>query len=487
MTVSTGVKRTNTTILVDLGGIFVHPPVNHTLAAGKSSIKLGRILSSSPWMKKEIGQISEDECFAQIAELYEFQVEDLKDLVSKLRETLTYDENMLSLFKEIKQIPGVALYLVSNISEQEYQALRSRWDDSFWNTFDGIFASWMLGVRKPSLSFYRNVLAATRAAPHQTIFIDDQPENVLAAMSLGMRGVVGVENLAQKLKNLTGDPIQRGLAFLKKHAGKHYSSTVGDDDIDENYAQLLILETTNNESLVDINRPPRLWNFFSGKPKYTSQVYPDDMDTTALGLVVLDYETEVAHSILDEMLNYVNEEGLVQIYTDKSRPRVDAIIALNVLVAFYKYGRGFELARTMDWIQNILLNRAYIYGTRYYQSPEWFLYYTTRLLAYSDDPSLKERLEAPLKTRVLERIGADGDAFCLGMRLLSCNFLGIENATDKEKLKSMQEEDGGWAASAMYLFPTEQKVIGNRGTVTAYAVKALQEEPLDKACGYISR
>lgn len=229
------------------------------------------------------------------------------------------------------------------------------------------------------------------------------------------------------------------------------------------------------------------------------------MDTTALGLVVLDYETEVAHSILDEMLDHVNEEGLVQvrftthcvnvcrfanlpqIYTDKSRPRVDAIIALNVLVAFYKYGRGFELARTMDWIQNILLNRAYIYRTRYYQSPEWFLYYATRLLAYSDDPSLKERLEAPLKTRVLERIGLDGDAFCLGMRLLSCNFLGIENITDKEKLKSMQEEDGGWAASAMYLFPTEQKVIGNRGTVTAYAVKSLQEEPFDNACGCVSR
>lgn len=246
MTVSTGVRRTNKTILVDLGGIFVHPPVNHTLAAGKSRIKLGRILSSSPWMKKEIGQISEDKCFAQIAELYGFQVEDLKDLVRELRETLKYDENMLSLFKEIKQIPGVALYLVSNISEQEYQALRSRWDDSFWDTFDGIFASWMLGVRKPSLSFYRKVLASTRAPPHQTIFIDDQPENVLAAMSLGMCGVVGVENLAQKLKNLTGDPIQRGLAFLKKHAGKHYS-TVGGEDVDENYAQLLILETTNNK------------------------------------------------------------------------------------------------------------------------------------------------------------------------------------------------------------------------------------------------
>ena len=37
------------------------------------------------------------------------------------------------------------------------------------------------------------------------------------------------------------------------------------------------------------------------------------MDTTALALVVLNYEAELAHSILDEMLNYVNEEGLVQV------------------------------------------------------------------------------------------------------------------------------------------------------------------------------
>jgi len=128
----------------------------------------------------------------------------------------------------------------------------------------------------------------------------------------------------------------------------------------------------------------------------------------------------------------------------------------------------------MDWMQNILLNRAYIHGTRYYQSPEWFLYYTIRLLTYCNDPSIKERFDAPLRTRVRERIGVKGDAFCLGMRLLSCNFLGIENIADKEQLMSIQQEDGGWEASAMYLFPTAKKVIGNRGTTTAYAVKALQ-------------
>ncbi|KAJ5721610.1 HAD-like protein [Penicillium malachiteum] len=463
------------TILVDLGGIFMHPPVGYTLKSGESSVKLGRILSSSIWMDYEIGRITEQECFAQVAILFDCELEELKALVSNLRETLTYDKEVLSIFTEVKRAPGVTIVLVSNIAEPDYQALRRRWEDSFWDTFDEIFTSAMLGMRKPSLGFYEHVLRVIRAAPRQTLFIDDQAENVLAAMSLGMRGIIGTVDLSRKLKNFTGDPIERGLAFLRRNAGAHYSIPVGGEPIDENYAQLLILEATNDETLVELRRPPCLWNFFSGKPKYTSQVYPDDMDTTALALVVLDYEPELAHSILDEMLNYVNEDGLVQVYTDKFRPRVDAVIALNVLVAFYKYERGYELPRTLDWIQKFLLNRAYIYGTRYYQSPEWFLFYASRLLVYSKDLSLRERLEGPLRTRLLERIGVNGDAFCLGMRLMACSSLGIENHTDREELASMQQEDGGWKPCAMYLFPTEKKEIGNRGTTTAFAVKALQD------------
>jgi hypothetical protein len=95
-------------------------------------------------------------------------------------------------------------------------------------------------------------------------------------------------------------------------------------------------------------------------------------------------------------------------------------------------------------------------------------------IAYSKDPSLNEILEAPLITRLIERIGVNGDAFCLGMRLLACNSLRIENTPDKEQLASMQQADGGWKPSAMYLFPTDKKEVGNRGTTTAFAVKALQ-------------
>lgn len=69
----------------------------------------------------------------------------------------------------------------------------------------------MIGVRKPSLRFYQHVLRATRATPRKTLFIDDQPDNVLAAMSLGIRGIVGTIDLSRRLKNFVGDPIERGL------------------------------------------------------------------------------------------------------------------------------------------------------------------------------------------------------------------------------------------------------------------------------------
>ncbi|PYI35256.1 HAD-like protein [Aspergillus indologenus CBS 114.80] len=474
MTINNETTPSNPTIFVDLGGTFVHAPADYALKTGDTTVPLGRVLSSSIWMEYEVGKLTEQECFTQAADLFGCDAKDLEAVVLELRATLAYDLRMLSVFKTLKQTPGVKVVLITNISEGEYRALRERWDEAFWSTFDHVFPSWEVGVRKPSLRFYRHVLRATRSSPHRSLVVDDRPENVLAAMSLGMRGQVGTNGISRVLGNFVGDPVARGLAFLRQHAGKLYSTTEDGDSIEENYAQLLVLEAFNDRTLVDLQRPPGLWNFFSGRPKYTSQKYPDDFDTTSLALVAMDYEPEAAHPILDEMLEHVNEDGLVPIYFDKSRPRVDAIIALNTLVAFGKYGRGNELSETLHWIEQILLHRAYIHGTRYYPSPEWFLYYMSRLLTHSRDPVLKERLEAPLKSRLVERIGAAGDAFCLGMRLLACHSLGIQNHPDTERLASMQQEDGGWEPSAMYIFPTDKKTVGNRGTTTALAVKALQ-------------
>jgi hypothetical protein len=159
----------------------------------------------------------------------------------------------------------------------------------------------------------------------------------------------------------------------------------------------------------------------------------------------------------------------------RPRPRIDCVISLNVLIAFTLYNRTYELPETLDWVTSILLTRAYIKGTRYYANAEWFLYYVTRLLAAAEgrDTALDERLFAPLRVRVAERVGAPGDAFALGMRIAACEYVGVKCAVDRETLAAMQMEDGGWPASCMYLFPGARREVGNRGASTAFAIRAL--------------
>ena len=55
----------------------------------------------------------------------------------------------------------------------------------------------------------------------------------------------------------------------------------------------------------------------------TSQVFPNDLDTTSIGLTVtshVDFATKM--SVMDEMLQYVNKDGIIQTYFDNTRPRI---------------------------------------------------------------------------------------------------------------------------------------------------------------------
>ncbi len=116
-----------------------------------------------------------------------------------------------------------------------------------WSIFDDIFTSFAAGARKPDLGFYRYALSQANLDPSRTIFIDDKSENVLSARSQGLHGLVYRESkeLKQSLLSLFGDPIQRGQRFLKENAGRLVSMCDG-IAIQENFAQLLILEMTND-------------------------------------------------------------------------------------------------------------------------------------------------------------------------------------------------------------------------------------------------
>lgn len=161
-----------------------------------------------------------------------------------------------------------------------------------------------------------------------------------------------------------------------------------------------------------------------------------------------------------------------QTYFDHNRPRVDAVTWVNIVALFYVYHRGEQARRTLDWIRLLLQKRAFSEGTRYYPA-EGFLFFLGRLLRLSKSPDLLG-LRDLVKECVVERIGLPSDALALSMRIITCQFLGMQDEVDLRVLRSMQCADGGWEACLLYRYGSTDVEIGNRGYTTALAVQAIE-------------
>ncbi len=233
-------------ILCDLGDVLFtwSPSANHTLPLNT----LRSVLSSSTWFEYEKGRISQQTCYDRIGRELSIRPVDIRKAIEESCTSLRCDSGLVSFLRELKDSRGgtLRIFAMSNISQPDYDALRSV-GGMDWSIFDDIFTSFAAEARKPDLKFYRYALLQANLEPSRTIFIDDKSENVLSARSQGLHGLVYRESkeLKQSLLSLFGDPIQIGQRFLKENAGR-LVSMCGGIAIQENFAQLLILEMTND-------------------------------------------------------------------------------------------------------------------------------------------------------------------------------------------------------------------------------------------------
>jgi hypothetical protein len=142
------------------------------------------------------------------------------------------------------------------------------------------------------------------------------------------------------------------------------------------------------------------------------------------------------------------------------------------LTLFYTHSGGSESSRTPQWYHIVLLNRAYLDGTRYYQTTKCFLFFLSRLFASSEDRELHALLKPLLRERIQERIGAEGDSIALATLIL--DFVGLRDEIDFRSLLPLQCEDGGWEIGWIYKYGSSGLRIGNRGLTTALALSALR-------------
>jgi hypothetical protein len=124
-------------------------------------------------------------------------------------------------------------------------------------------------------------------------------------------------------------------------------------------------------------------------------------------------------------------------------------------------------------VLGVLEHRAYLDGTRYYETAECFLFFSVRFLHEVRDEPLHARLGQLLCERVLERAGCSGDALALAMRVLVGAAVGLRMERDLAALLPLQWEDGGWGPSWIYKYPSSGVKVGNRGLTTALALNAI--------------
>lgn len=106
---------------------------------------------------------------------------------------------------------GYGSYILSNYSRRTYGITREQL--SFEKLMDGCLFSWQVRQIKPEPEIYRTLLDRFSLNPGECVFIDDNRDNIDAARSLGIAGVLfqGKEQADEELRRLGVRPAPEAL------------------------------------------------------------------------------------------------------------------------------------------------------------------------------------------------------------------------------------------------------------------------------------
>jgi len=95
---------------------------------------------------------------------------------------------------------GYKLYLLSNTNILHYSSIQIEMQEKFGldsldQLFDQTYISYKIGMRKPDAEIYKHVMLNHNIDPARAIFIDDNEDNIKAAISAGIPAVLKPKDL----------------------------------------------------------------------------------------------------------------------------------------------------------------------------------------------------------------------------------------------------------------------------------------------------
>ncbi|KAI0379279.1 HAD-like protein [Hypomontagnella monticulosa] len=475
------------------------------------------IMNSTTWYDLDRGTITVKEACKSFGVMLGVEPSVIENALEEAQLSLAINAPLVQIIHDLKALsPDLEFHVMSNISREHYQMVQKL--DLPWSIFKYIFVSGVECMRKPDLCFFRHAIRQIGFDPSQVVMIDDRVENICAARSLGMYGLLVDDEQSRggtTLLNLLCDPLPRAEAYLKNHAREHHCVVEGRESIiiKDNFAQLMIWELTGDENLIYLKWPSGklfgteaknsmkgqmngniksstssdvksgLWNYFYEEPA-TSRNFPPDADTTSTAYLSLppQYLSQVAdvELVLDAMATNVDSDGIMQTYFASDRPRTTPEVCCNILRLFYRFGHGSDprIRKTEEWVVSCLKNNACLNGGRYYSTPESFLYFVARLYTECIPSRLANDLDV-VKDRLEERLNVPTNPLSLALRILACQLVGISEKLYRKDfgiLLSLQDRDGGWPAGHFCCMGRTDARIGNRGLTAALTASIIRRE-----------
>ena len=145
------------------------------------------------WKDLQTNKISEEQFWKNFSSSYGAPVPG--DLWARYFDPVL-DKKMIALIHCLREQNRVVCG--TNTIDSHYSIHENRGD---YGNFHAVYASNRIKIAKPDAVFFRFILEAEKCLPEETIFIDDMPENVKAAESLGIGGLLfsGYQSLCEQL------------------------------------------------------------------------------------------------------------------------------------------------------------------------------------------------------------------------------------------------------------------------------------------------
>ncbi|MFH1071492.1 MAG: HAD family phosphatase [Candidatus Glassbacteria bacterium] len=151
---------------------------------GPRDFKFEHVFLTGEWEKMETGEMAPEEYFELFREVSGCRIS-YRHFCLIWRKHFYEIEPMTALGGSLAR--DYKIYFFSNTDPIHVPRLFDRYPACLF--FDGLVLSWELGLRKPDPRFFEQGLARFGLGREECLFIDDKPENVESARTLGIRSI----------------------------------------------------------------------------------------------------------------------------------------------------------------------------------------------------------------------------------------------------------------------------------------------------------